>query len=215
MDQCYCNKPETDMESLCANLCRLLIVVLLSIMLGACATSAKHSGEGGSIMVGARDDIAIDPAVARDFKTALSLLKKDKYEQAIELLESIVKRENRVTAPYVNLGIAYMMVGEMGKAENNLKKAIELDPGHPIANNELGLLYRRTGRFDRARNVYEKTLQKYPDFLPVRKNLAILCDIYLDDLDCALDNFEKLAEALPEDQKLKIWISEVKNRKDQ
>ncbi|MGD8546685.1 MAG: tetratricopeptide repeat protein [Thiohalophilus sp.] len=213
MDQYYYLKPEPGIRGKYAYLCRLLIIALLSIMLGACATTAKHAGDSGSILVGARDDIAIDPGVARDFNTALSLLKKEKYEQAIELLESIVKRENRVTAPYVNLGIAYMRVGEMGKAENNLKKAVELDPGHPIANNELGLLYRRTGRFSQARNVYERTLKKYPDFLPVRKNLAILCDIYLDDLDCALNNFEKLAEALPEDQQLKIWIAEVKNRK--
>jgi len=189
-----------------------LLLCGLLLLLSACASGPSKPGED-SIVVGAKDAIAIHPSVEQDFQDALALLQAEKYEQAIELLESIVKTENRVTAPFVNLGVAYMRVGEMDRAEENLRRAVELDPAHPIANNELGLLYRKTGRFAQARTVYEKTLEIYPDFLPVRKNLAILCDIYLGDLDCALNHFEKLAEALPEDEKLKIWIAELKARK--
>jgi len=189
-----------------------LLLVFGLLLLSACASGPSKSGED-AIVVGAQDAIAIHPSVEQDFQEALALLKAKKYAQAITLLESIVRTENRVTAPFVNLGIAYMRIGEMEKAEQNLLKAVSLDPAHPIANNELGLLYRKTGRFAMARNVYEKTLKIYPDFLPVRKNLAILCDIYLGDLDCALSQFQKLAEELPEDEKLKIWIAELKARK--
>jgi Flp pilus assembly protein TadD len=193
---------------------KVLLCCTLAVLLSACATTQSGSaGRSGTIVVGARDAIAIDPGVSKDFKEALSLLKDEKYKQAIEILESVVKRENRVTAPFVNLGVAYMKVGKMDKAEQSLLQAIKLDPGHPIANNELGLLYRKTGRFSQARKIYEKTLDNYPDLLPVRKNLAILCDIYMNDLDCALNNFEKLAESMPDDEKIKIWIAEIKARK--
>jgi len=194
---------------------KVLLCCTLAVLLNACATTQSGTAgrSSGTIVVGARDAIAIDPGVNKDFKEALSLLKDEKYEQAIEILESVVKRENRVTAPFVNLGVAYMRVGKMDKAEQSLLKAIKLDPGHPIANNELGLLYRKTGRFSQARKIYEQTLDNYPDLLPVRKNLAILCDIYMNDLDCALNNFEKLAEYVPDDEKIKIWIAELKARK--
>jgi len=188
-----------------------LLSCLMAIFLGACA-SGKPEMRSGSILVNANDAIAVDPEVNRDFTAALSLLEDEEYDKAIELLESIVKRENRVTAPFVNLGVAYMKVGKMDKAEENLLKAVKLDSGHPIANNELGLLYRRTGRFSQAKSVYEKTLAMYPDLLPVRRNLAVLCDIYMDDLDCALKNFQVLANENPEDEQLKIWIAEIKAR---
>ncbi len=195
------------------NLCKLAIGCILAVLLSACATGKSGvQGGSGSILVNANDAIAVDPGVNRDFNIALSLLKNKKFDEAIELLESVIKRENRVTAPFVNLGVAYMEVGKMDKAEESLLKAVKLDPGHPIANNELGLLYRRTGRFAQAKRIYEKTLEMYPDLLPVRKNLAVLCDIYMDDLDCALQNFQQLAEQLPDDEKLKIWIAEIKAR---
>lgn len=189
-----------------------LLLVYSFLLLSACASGPSKPGQE-AIVVGAQDAIAVHPSVKQDFQEALALLKAENYDQAITLLESIVRTENRVTAPFVNLGVAYMRIGDMEKAEENLLQAVSLDPAHPIANNELGLLYRKTGRFARARKVYEETLKNYPDFLPVRKNLAILCDIYLGDLDCALSNFQKLAKALPEDEKLKIWIAEIKARK--
>jgi len=190
-----------------------LLLVYSLLLLSACA-SGPSKPDQDAIVVGSQDAIAIHPSVEQDFQEALALLKEKKYDQAITLLESIVRTENRITAPFVNLGIAYMRTGEMEKAEQNLLKAVSLDPAHPIANNELGLLYRKTGRFAKARKVYEETLKIYPDFLPVRKNLAILCDIYLDDLGCALSQFQKLAKALPKDEKLKIWIAEIKARRE-
>lgn len=191
---------------------RAIPIGIFAVLLGACASGPAPKQESGSILVNANDAIAIDSKVKSDFQAAVAHMKSHEYEDAIKLLESIVKRENRVTAPFVNLGIAYMAVGEMDKAENNLVQAIKLDPSHPVANNELGLLYRRTGRFEKAKQVYKKTLAMYPDFLPVRKNLAVLCDIYMDDLDCALENFEVLASYRPDDEKLKIWIAEIKAR---
>lgn len=194
---------------------RWLLLSVLVLQLAACATGGSSGGGGsGYITVGARDAIAVHPQVKVDFEEALRLLKQEEYKKAIDLLESITLRENRITAPFVNLGIAYMKTGKMEQAEESLLKAVKLDKTHPIANNELGLLYRRTGRFAEARRVYERTLNMYPDFLPVRKNLAILCDIYMHDRKCALEHFEKLATVLPEDEKLKIWIAEIKNRKE-
>ncbi len=63
-----------------------------------------------------------------------------------------------------------------------------------------------------ARKTYEAVLKKDAAFLPARRNLAILCDLYLKDYDCALENYEKYRDANRGDQAVEIWIADVKAR---
>ena len=97
-------------------------------------------------------------------------------------------------------------------AEENLRKALDIDLGHPVANNELGLIYRKAGRFDDARKAYENALVVHPEYLPARKNLGILCEIYLRDLKCALDQYEQYQGYVPDDKTVNIWIADLKRR---
>ena len=83
------------------------------------------------------------------------------------------------TAAHIDLAIAYRETNDLERAEASLKKALELNSRHPVALNELGIVYRRTGRFAQARKSYEQVLALYPGFHFARRNLAILCDVYL------------------------------------
>ena len=55
-------------------------------------------------------------------------------------------------------------------------------------------------------------LASFPDYLPIHKNLGILCDLYLNDPECALKQFEIYSERMPADAQVKIWIAEVRTR---
>jgi tetratricopeptide (TPR) repeat protein len=158
------------------------------------------------------ENIGVDPEVRRDFNTAIGLLEQEKYPEAIRLLRAVTGRTSRFTAPFINLGIAYARTGELEKAEENLKKALEINRRHPVANNELAMVYRKTGRFQEAREHYERTVNMYPEFLPARINLGVLCDIYMQDLDCALDQYEAYLSRFPDDEQVKIWVADVKSR---
>jgi Flp pilus assembly protein TadD len=85
-------------------------------------------------------------------------------------------------------------------------------PRHPVAHNELGIVYRKTGRFTEARESYERALELHPGFHYARRNLAILCDVYLADPECALANYTLYAAAVPGDESASIWIADVRNR---
>jgi tetratricopeptide (TPR) repeat protein len=154
----------------------------------------------------------IDAEVRADFDKALELLRTEQYDQGIELLTRVSQRAPNSSAPLINLAIAQQNLGRLEAAEENLKKALAIAPDHPVASNEYGILYRRTGRFAEARKTYEALLKKEPAFLPARRNLAILCDLYLKDYDCALNNYELYRAASPGDQAVEIWIADVKAR---
>jgi tetratricopeptide (TPR) repeat protein len=159
--------------------------------------------------------VTLDGAARRDFDQAVVFLHNRDFDQAIGLLEKLIETSPEVTAPYINLALAYRLVGKPELAEKHLKTALELIPGHPVASNEYGLLLRKAGRFTEAKNIYEQALAKFPDYLPVRKNLGILCDIYLNDLDCAMNQYELYNQTDQADEQVKLWISELRLRRGQ
>jgi Flp pilus assembly protein TadD len=154
----------------------------------------------------------LDEAARRDFARAVAMLNDRHYGQAAELFEKVIAQSPGVTAPYINLAIAYRHLDRLEQAEAQLKTALELVPGHPVACNEFGLLYRQTGRFAEARAMYETAIARFPDYYPVHRNLAILCDLYLNDLECALAHYEIYSRAKPDDQQVQLWIADLRNR---
>jgi Tfp pilus assembly protein PilF len=154
----------------------------------------------------------VDEATRSDFERAVAMLNNRNYGRAAELLEKVVAQSPGVTAPYIDLAIAYRHLGRPEQAEAQLKTALELVPGHPVACNEYGLLYRKTGRFAEARAMYETSLARFPDYYPMHRNLGILCDLYLNDLECALTHYEVYGRARPDDEQVQLWIADLRNR---
>jgi Tfp pilus assembly protein PilF len=154
----------------------------------------------------------MDEASRKDFDHAVAMLKDQNYDQAISLLEKVIKQSPGVTAPYIDIAIAYQHSNKLEQAEKYLKTALELFPEHPVVCNEYGLLYRKTGRFAEARAIYEKAIARFPDYYPLHRNLGILCDLYLNDPARALKHYEIYSQAKPGDKQVKLWIADLHAR---
>lgn len=159
-----------------------------------------------------REVPAMDEGASRQFAHAVALLHDRDYAQAAELLEKVVAGGPGVTAPHINLAIAYIRLGRPEAAEAHLQTALAMVPGHPLASNTYGLLCRKAGRFEAAREIYEASLERFPDYAPVRRNLAILCDLYLNDLESALEHYERYSQDRPQEAEVRLWIADLRNR---
>jgi len=184
---------------------QILVICSLSVMLGCATQSVSSSREKDR-------NIEVSADVQKSFDQALVLLQQEQYDAAIAVLNSVVEQEKRLTAPYINLAMAHRHKGDDKLAEENLLKALAIDNTEPVANNELGIIYRKQGRFSDARKVYTTALSEHPDYLPVIKNLGILCDIYMRDPQCALEQFEKYQQQMPDDKTIEVWIADLKTR---
>jgi Flp pilus assembly protein TadD len=212
-----------------ANLVRYLLPLAAAILVAACSTPVtkekprpkqkeevlqtarvdiQQDATGFTIL----EDVRVSAEVRADYESAVRLLDGQQYEQGIAALVKVMEAAPNVTAVHIDLGIAYARAGDLDKAEESFKKALQLNPRHPIAYNELGMVQRRHGKFAEARASYEKALQLFPSFHFAHRNLAILCDVYLADLSCALEHYQAYQQAIPNDEQAPKWLADLNNR---
>jgi tetratricopeptide (TPR) repeat protein len=156
--------------------------------------------------------VEVTDEVRADYEAAVRMLEEERYEPGIALLLEVTERAPAVTAAHIALGIAYARTGDLDLAETSLSTALELNPQHPVAYNELGLVQRRKGLFAASRSSYEAALAQFSEFHYAHRNLAILCDLYMGDYACALEHYEAYSRIVPDDAEVLKWIADLRNR---
>ena len=200
---------------------KIILFAMSASLVAACATTSEPVRPPVNVQVQEEvgftitEEAHIGGDVRAEYEIALSYLQQGRHDEGILLLEQVADAAPELSAPRIDLGVAQHRAGNLEAAEEHLLLALESNPEQPVAHNELGIIYRKTGRFDEARKSYESALAVYPGFHYARRNLAILCDLYLADLDCALQNYEAYMKTVPSDEEASMWIADIRYRLDQ
>lgn len=187
---------------------RGLSLILLSA-LGACQSVPETM-----VATPAVESVAVEPAgVSMQFERALTLLGAGDVDLAVKELEQLSGSNPEYAGPVLNLGIAYTKSGKFPEAEQAFKMAIARKPDSAAAYNQLGILYRKQGRFTDAVNSYQRALEIQPGYALAHLNLGVLYDLYLQQPDKALEQFESY-DSLTGGSDVVVggWIREIKSR---
>ena len=196
----------------------LLLSVISTVALAGCSATTKPLHKQASIEIQEAvgftitEEVQIPESIRLQYYEAHRYLRDENLQQGIAVLEQVTAAAPSVTAPKIDLGVAHHRLGDLDRAEEYLLQALELNPRHPVALNELGIVYRESGRFTDAKQRYEAAIAVYPGYHHARRNLAILCDLYLGDLSCALDQYEAYMATVPTDPEVKMWVADLRNR---
>jgi len=198
-----------------SNYLKNLLVAFLVLGIGACQSVPKPEHETLSEAV---VETIPDPLEAADmnqlnYKSGLNALKTGKIPFAIEMLKQVSDSAPQLEYVFTNLGLAYFKQKNYENAEIAFQRAIESNAHDAIAYNHLGIIKRLQGRFNLARQTYQKAIEIDNEYASAYLNLGILYDIYLQDLDQALQQYKKY-QTLTNDESNSVskWIVDIERQ---
>ena len=208
-----------------------VFALLLAALLSACQSVSEPAAEVISTAGAVVETASIDKATTSadepttelepepldldqlDYEQALAALKNDAAEQALPLLTRLSLDVPDKPRLFTNLGLAHFRLQQAELAEQAFQQAIARNPDDAVAHNHLGILQRRQGRFDDALLEYQRAIEIDSKYARAYLNLGILFDLYLQDLDKALQQYRKYQDLTSkENTQVAGWIIDIERR---
>ena len=188
-----------------------LLVALLVLSINACQSTPKSQPQISPETV--VEAVKVIDVNQKNYEAGLAALKAGEIPFAIELLEQVSISAPELEHVFTNLGLAYFKQKNHDKAELAFRQAIKLNSNDAIAYNHLGIIKRLQGEFDSARKTYQKAIQIDNKYASAHLNLGILYDIYLQDLEKALQQYKKYqALTSAESNSVGKWIVDIQRQ---
>ncbi len=142
-----------------------------------------------------------DPASAEAFYGLGSVyLKQEKNSEAQKCFENAAKLKanypETTTNAWNNLGLLATRAGDTAKAASCFEQALQLDPDHFIALENLGNAYKQQKRWQEARATLERALSIKPDDAEANYSLGMVF-AQIDDTRQAYEHLQKALQARP------------------
>lgn len=204
-------------------------VALLSLVMSGCGmmptfgskseettagAPAKSSKRGkGEEAGGAVAEPALPPQAVQQFDKAVSAMSAGDFAAAEQGFRALATAYPTYSGPLLNLGILHAKAGKLEEAQKEISDAIARNGNNAAAYNQLGIVHRKLGRFKDADEAYSRAVQIDPNYALAYLNLGVLCDLYLQEPERALEAYERyLSLASAPDAKVTAWVTELKKR---
>jgi tetratricopeptide (TPR) repeat protein len=218
-----------------------LIALLLSVMLVACESAPKPGIEPAPSASAATSDadapaaeVSVDatqtgeeagddsgetaptePVDANQlaYEAAVETLKAGATDAALDELQRLSEITPNQPRLFTNLGLAHYQLEQFDAAEQAFREAILRDSADAVAYNHLGILQRRKGQFEEALMAYQRAIEIDVKYAHAHLNLGILFDLYLQDLEKALQQY-RVYQSLTDEQNKQVagWILDIERR---
>ena len=145
----------------------------LAILLGAIGAPSAAVAAGA-------DDTSGTDRTRSAYEQAVKLVEAADYEDAIQVLVKLTRKESGNADVLNMLGFAHRKLGRVETAFDYYRKALAIEPRHLGANEYLGELYLETGELDKAEERLGELAIACPSGCEERDELSEAIDAYKD-----------------------------------
>ena len=153
-----------------------------------------------------------DPARSKE---ALTLLNNNKLDAAKDIFQQFKENRPELAGPYANLAIIALKNNKPEKALELVKIALSKNPDLAQALNLLAYLEQVSGEIKEAEKHYKEAIRNKNDYAIAHYNIALLYDVYLQDIESAIPHYEKYLKLINnEDKNTADWLEQIKQQKN-
>lgn len=149
-----------------------------------------------------------------ELKLVQIFLQLDKMTEAFAVLNKMIKKYPYEVDIYYTYANAFILYGDLIKAEEYLKKTIEMNPKSPyaaLAHKDLGCIYLQQSNMDYAKDEFEKALELHPEHDAICYEYASFN--FIDgNYTVALKYYEKAVKLNPKQAEYKVALGLLYNK---
>jgi len=181
--------------------------ILLALAISACsntpATKTKQA-QGSQSIQSSVEELTI-------YKKAIIALNNNELDKAEELFISMSERQPNIAGSWANLALISIKKENFSQADIYTKTALEKNANMPQALNLSGYLAQKQGQINLAKQYYQQAISNKADYALAHYNLALLYDIYLQDIAKAIEHYQLyLAHSEQKDENTENWLEGLK-----
>lgn len=146
------------------------------------------------------------------YQKAVTHLNNSDFYKAEAILRPFTEKHPELAGPWTNLGLIQLKHGNLAEAEKLFRSALTKNPNFPQALNLLGLVETKKGDILQAKKLYSQAIEQNDDYAIAHYNLALLYDIYLQDIKSAVPHYQRYLELINySDEATANWLEELKS----
>ena len=184
-------------------------LILISLLLSSCATTdeAINTTSSGKNPL----EQSNDEKIAYD--KALTFLNNENLTSAKEIFLQISDARPELAGPHANLAIIALKNKNPERARELIKVALTKNPRFAQALNLLAYLEQISGKIKSAEKHYKEAIENKNDYAIAHYNLALLYDVYFQDIGKAIPHYEKYMELINnKDKNTADWLEQIKRK---
>jgi len=144
------------------------------------------------------------------YRSAITALNNNDLASAQRLFNEFIRNKPSLAGGYSNLALVYFKKNEIEKSLTQVNKALKLNPKQAQALNLRAQLYVKKGKIHEAKDDYLLAVAAKPKYMNAQYNLALLYDIYLQDINLAIKHYKIYMSLLKKpDLPTQEWVTHL------
>lgn len=189
----------------------LNIALVLSLLSGCATTESKPEIVTVKTQTSAPVLTTLHQA---EYQKALGFMKAKSFDQALTIFTDLTRFYPTLAGAYVNLALIHKAKSDDEKAEQNINKALAINPNNVDALLQQAALSQKKGEFKKVEQylLTAEAADRTNDV--VQYNLAVLYELYLQQYGDAINHYENYIALSSNDDKetVKRWVKQLERK---